>query len=59
MRTKGATLLLAGLAAYAYYKFSKMSQQDRDKMVGNLKEKGKRWMDQLRPTTNDKHAAQS
>ncbi|KIC96283.1 hypothetical protein [Flavihumibacter solisilvae] len=48
MRTKGTTLLLAGLAAYAYYKFSKMSREDRDKMVGNLKEKGKKWMNQMR-----------
>ena len=41
MRRNGLGLLLAGLAAYGYYKYSKMNdQQKRD-----LKEKGKKFID--------------
>ncbi len=32
MQRKGMNLLLAGLAAYGYYKFSKMSPTDRSAM---------------------------
>jgi hypothetical protein len=41
MRRNGLGLLLAGLAAYGYYKYSRMNdQQKRD-----LKEKGKKFLD--------------
>ena len=39
------TLLLAGLAAFAYYKYSKMSDDQKKNLVGDLKEKGKRFYD--------------
>ncbi|HVG40881.1 MAG TPA: hypothetical protein VM888_04650 [Chitinophagaceae bacterium] len=37
------TLLLAGLAAYAYYKYSKMSPDQKKNLVGDWKEKGKKF----------------
>ncbi len=42
-------LVLAGLAAYAYYKYSKMSQQEKDSMVSNLKDKGQKLYDEYVP----------
>lgn len=42
-------LLLAGIAAFAAYKFSKMSPQQRKDLVGNLKEKGKKIFGQFMP----------
>lgn len=40
---KGITpLLLAGLAAFGYYKYSKMSEEEKN----NLKEKGKKFFDE-------------
>jgi len=42
-------LLLAGLAAFAYYKYNKMSPQQRTDMVNNLKEKGKKIFGQFMP----------
>jgi hypothetical protein len=43
------TLLLAGAAAFAYYKYSKMTPEQRKSFVGNLKQKGKDLMDQYMP----------
>lgn len=37
MNTKG--LLLAGLAAFAYYKYKKMTPESKKKMVDTLKDK--------------------
>jgi hypothetical protein len=42
-------LLLAGIAAYAYYKYNKMSPAEKEKMVGGLKEKGRKFYDQYVP----------
>jgi hypothetical protein len=42
-------LLLAGLAAYGYYKYSKMSTDEKDKLVGGLKEKGQKFYDESVP----------
>jgi hypothetical protein len=42
-------LLLAGLAAYGYYRYSKMSADEKEKLVGGLKEKGKRFYDEKVP----------
>jgi hypothetical protein len=36
-------LLLAGAAAFAYYKYSRMSEQDKSRMLGGLKEKGRQF----------------
>ncbi len=50
--TKGKTgaLLLAGLAAYAVYRISKMSQEDKSKLANDLKDKGRQLIDQLNPS---------
>ena len=42
-------LILAGLAAFAYYKYSKMSEDEKRNLVSNIKEKGKRIYDQYMP----------
>lgn len=36
-----APLLLAGLAAFAYYKYRKLSPEEKKDLTGTLKEKGK------------------
>ncbi len=41
MQRKGLGLLLAAAAAYGYYKYSKMSAEEKN----SLKEKGKRFVD--------------
>lgn len=33
-------LLVAGLAAFAYYKYKKMSPEEKDNLVSTMKEKG-------------------
>jgi hypothetical protein len=48
--TGGAgTLLAAGLAAFAYYKYSKMSEEQKKKLVSDLKEKAQDLYDQYAP----------
>lgn len=42
-------LVLAGLAAYAYYKYSKLSDEQKRDLTGNIKEKGKKLFDQYVP----------
>ena len=42
-------LLLAGLAAWGYYKYSKMSEDEKRNLVNNWKEKGKRFYDENIP----------
>lgn len=42
-------LLLAGAAAFAYHKYSKMSEAEKKEMVNNLKQKGKKIYDQFTP----------
>lgn len=51
MARKGGALplLLAGLAAWGYYKYSKMSEDQKRNLVGDLKEKGKRFYDENIP----------
>ena len=46
---KTGKFLLAGLAAFAWYKYSKMSAEEKTKMTSNLKEKSKRVYDQYVP----------
>lgn len=43
-------LLLAGLAAFAYYRYSKMSEEQKRNLVSGLKEKGKKLYDEYMPT---------
>ncbi len=42
-------LLLAGLAAFAYYKYSKMSEEEKQNLVFTLKDQGKKLYDQYAP----------
>ena len=37
---KTSALILAGAAAFAYYKYSKMTPEEKTKFVSTLKEKG-------------------
>ena len=43
------SLLLAGLAAFAYYKYSKLSPDEKRNLFGSIKEKGKKLYDQYLP----------
>ena len=51
MTKKGGTipLLLAGLAAWGYYKYSKMSEDEKKNLVNGWKEKGQRFYDENIP----------
>ena len=44
------TLILAGLAAIAYYKYSKLSEEQKDNLINTLKEKGRKFYDQYIPS---------
>ena len=47
--SRSGSLLLAGLAAFAYYKYSKMTPEERSNMFNNLKAKGKQLVDEYVP----------
>ncbi|MDO9375206.1 MAG: hypothetical protein V4725_01285 [Bacteroidota bacterium] len=51
-RKSGGGLLLAGLAAFAWYKYSKMSPDQKTKLTSNLKEQGKKILGQVMPGMN-------
>ena len=42
-------LVIAGLAAFAYYKYSKMSTEEKNKIVEDLRETGKNIIHELIP----------
>lgn len=42
-------LLAAGLAAFAYYKYSKMSDEQKRNLMGDLKDKAQNLYDQYMP----------
>ncbi len=42
-------LLVAGAAAFAFYRYSKMSTEEKSKIVSDLKEKGKNFYDKYLP----------
>lgn len=46
---KTGAFLLAGLAAFALYRISKMSAEDKTKLADNIKDKGRKLIDQLNP----------
>ncbi len=48
-RKSGGGILLAGLAAFALYKYSKMSPDQKTKLTSNLKEQGKKILGQVMP----------
>lgn len=43
------TLLAAGLAAFAYYKYSKMSEEEKHSLVSDLKDKAQNLYEQYMP----------
>ena len=45
-------LLLAGLAAFAYYKYSRLTPEEKQDLVGNLKEIGKKLFGQFAGNKN-------
>ena len=45
-------ILLAGLAAFAYYKYSRMSPEQKDSLVGDLKERGRKLLGQVKKKQN-------
>ena len=50
MATNKKGLLLAGLAAFAYYKYSKLSPEQKKNLFSDIKEKGKKLMDEYLPS---------
>jgi hypothetical protein len=50
-------LLLAGVAAFAYYKYNKMNPQQKKDLVDGLKEKGKKLFGQFMPGNKTEPAA--
>ncbi|MEP7252423.1 MAG: hypothetical protein ABI683_08585 [Ginsengibacter sp.] len=48
-RLPKGSLLVAGLAAFAYYKYSKMSPDEKKNIVGSFKAKGKKLYDEYAP----------
>lgn len=53
---KTGSLLLAGIAAYAVYKFSKMTSDDKTRLANTIKDQGKKIIDQINPRLKDKFA---
>ncbi|CAN5191843.1 hypothetical protein BH11BAC6_BH11BAC6_08080 [soil metagenome] len=49
MNAKIGSLIVAGIAAYAYYKYTQMSKEEREELVTKLKEKGKKLYDEYMP----------
>jgi hypothetical protein len=47
--SRTGSLLMAGLAAFAYYKYSKMTPEERRRMFDGLKEKGRKLVDEYVP----------
>ena len=43
------TLILAGLAVFAYYKYSRMSEQQKRNLVSSVKRKSKKFYDEYMP----------
>ena len=49
LNKKSGALVLAGLAAFAYYKYSKMSAAEKANLTDTIKEKGKNLWGQVMP----------
>ena len=50
-------LLLAGIAAFAAYKFSRMNAQQKKDLVDNLKDKGRKIFGQFMPESKSASGA--
>ena len=53
-RKPSGGLLLAGLAAFALYKYSKMSAEQKSNLTKNIKEQGNRILGQVAPGLKSK-----
>lgn len=42
-------MLLAGAAAFAYYKFNRMSSEEKSRLVNDIKDKGRKLKDRFMP----------
>jgi hypothetical protein len=49
-KTPKGTLFLAGLAAFAYYKYSKMTPEERTGLLGKIKDQGKKILGEFFPS---------
>ena len=47
---KSLSLLIAGIAAYGYYKYTKMTDAQKSNLVSGLKDKGRKILDQYVPS---------
>jgi hypothetical protein len=47
--SKISLLLLSGVAAFAAYKYSKLSEAEKKELIEKLKQKGKKMYDQFAP----------
>ena len=45
------TLILAGLAAFVYYRYSKLSEEQKDDLISTLRDEGKKFYDLLIPSS--------
>jgi len=52
-------LVLAGLAAFAYYKYAKMSAEEKSNLANTIKEKGQRLWDQFIPGVKSAFAGEN
>jgi len=53
MNIKIGALIVAGLAAVAYYKYNKLSAKEKKDMVDNLKRQGKKLYEEYIPVVKD------
>jgi len=52
-KSKTGSLLLAGLAAYGLYKYSRMTPEDKTMLVDRIKTKGQEILDQVKPALSN------
>jgi hypothetical protein len=53
MNIKIGALIVGGLAAFAYYRYNKLSPKEKEDIVANLKQKGKKLYDEYLPVVKD------
>ena len=53
MNIKIGALIVAGLAAFAYYKYNQLSTKEKKDMVDNLKRQGKKLYEEYIPTAKN------
>ena len=53
MNTKIGAFIIGGLAAFAYYKYNKLSPKERKDIADNIKQKGKKLYDEYIPVVKD------